>query len=79
MKSLFGSYSRNEETENSDIDILTESTSAFAQKYGFGAINRINEIKEEIGIVLGEKVDIANISSMGKSAKKLIIDRAIYV
>lgn len=38
IKALFGSYSRGEADENSDIDILVEATPEFAAKYGFGAI-----------------------------------------
>ena len=79
IKGLFGSYSRDEATQNSDIDILVESTPEFASKYGFKAISRINEIKQEITSILGIPVDLADSSGMGKTAKKFIIDRAIYV
>ena len=34
IKGLFGSYSRDEATENSDIDMLVEATPYFASKYG---------------------------------------------
>ena len=79
IKGLFGSYSTNNATANSDIDILVESTPDFASKYGFKAISRINEIKEEISNIFGIPVDLADSSGMGKTAKKFIIDRAIYV
>ena len=79
IKGLFGSYSRDEATENSDIDILVESTPDFAAKYGFKAISRVNEIKEEISNFFGIPVDLADSSGMGKTAKKFIIDKAIYV
>lgn len=79
IKGLFGSYSRNEANENSDIDILVESTPDFASKYGFKAIQRINEIKEELTNIFNKKVDIADSSGMGKTAKRFIIDKAIYV
>jgi predicted nucleotidyltransferase len=79
IKGLFGSYSTNNATAQSDIDILVESTPDFASKYGFKAINRINEIKEEISNIFGIPVDLADSSGMGKTAKKFIIDRAIYV
>jgi len=32
IKALFGSYSRNEENANSDVDILVEATPKFANK-----------------------------------------------
>ncbi len=79
IKGLFGSYSRDEATQNSDIDILVESTPEFASKYGFKAISRINEIKNEISNIFGLPVDLADSTGMGKTGKKFIIDRAIYV
>ena len=79
IKGLFGSYSTNNATPNSDIDILVESTPDFALRYGFKSISRINEIKEEISNIFGIPVDLADSSGMGKTAKKFIIDRAIYV
>lgn len=79
IKGLFGSYSRDEATPTSDIDILVESTPEFASKYGFGAIGRVNEIKAELQKLFGVPVDLADSTGMGKTAKKFIIDRAIYV
>jgi len=79
IKALFGSYSRDEADANSDVDILVEATPKFANKYGFGAIRRIHEIQSEISQALGLKVDLADITGMGKTGKKFIIDRAIYV
>ncbi len=79
IKALFGSYARNEETSHSDVDILIEATPKFAEKYGFSAIARLKEIEIELGKVFDTKVDLADITGMGKTAKKFIIDRAIYV
>ncbi|CAA6799167.1 MAG: Putative nucleotidyltransferase [uncultured Sulfurovum sp.] len=80
IKALFGSYSRNEENAQSDVDILVEAMPEFAEKYGFGAIARLREIQSEISHALGGiSIDFADISGMGKTAKKFIIDRAIYV
>ena len=42
-------------------------------------ISRVNEIKEEISNFFGIPVDLADSSGMGKTAKKFIIDKAIYV
>jgi hypothetical protein len=33
----------------------------------------------ELGKIFGVKVDLADITGMGKTAKKFIVDRAIYV
>ena len=48
----------------------------FGQKY---LILFHNEIKEEISSFLGLPVDLAYSTGMGKTAKKFIIDKAIYV
>jgi len=79
IKALFGSYSRDEANENSDVDILVEATPEFANKYGFGAIQRIYEIQNELSQALGLPVDLADSTGMSKTGKKFIIDRAIYV
>ena len=79
IKALFGSYSRNDANENSDIDILVEATPQFAAKYGFQAINRIKEIQLEISNIFGVPVDLADSTGMGTTGKKFILDRAIYV
>lgn len=79
IKALFGSYSRDEANNQSDVDILVEATPEFADRYGFGAIKRIHEIQAEISKAIGLPVDLADITGMGKTGKKFIIDRAIYV
>ncbi len=79
IEALFGSYSRDEAEAKSDIDILIEATPAFASKYGFQSIARIRQIQDELSAALGVKVDLADRTGMGKTAKKFIIDRAIYV
>ena len=79
IKALFGSYSRDEATQNSDVDILVEATPEFANRYGFGSFKRIEEIQAEISKALGLPVDLADSTGMGKTGKKFIIDRAIYI
>ena len=79
IKALFGSHSRDEADADSDVDILVEATPLFASKYGFGAIARIHEIQAELSKALGLPVDLADSTGMSKTAKKFIIDRAIYV
>jgi len=51
----------------------------FANKYGFGAIARINEIQAELSQALSLPIDLADSTGMSKTGKKFIIDRAIYV
>jgi len=79
IKALFGSYSRDEANASSAVDILVEATPEFASRYGFGAFERIREIQTELSNALGLPVDLADSSGMGKTGKKFIIDRAIYV
>jgi len=79
IKALFGSYSRGEQTPQSDVDVLVEATPKFANKYGFNSIKRINEIQKELSKTIGLKVDLADSSGMGQTAQKFIINRAIYV
>lgn len=79
IKAIFGSYSRDEANENSDIDILVEATPKFASTYGFRAIRRLKEIEAELSSKLGVPVDLADSSGMGKTAKKFIINKALYV
>ena len=79
IEALFGSYSRDDADAKSDIDILVEATPQFASKYGFQAFERIRQIQNELSKALGVKVDLADRTGMGKTAKKFIIDRAIYV
>ena len=79
IKALFGSYSRDEADANSDVDILVEATPEFANRYSFEAFKRIREIQSELSNALGLPVDLADSTGMGKTGKKFIIDRAIYV
>ncbi|MFP4487628.1 MAG: nucleotidyltransferase family protein [Campylobacterales bacterium] len=79
IQGLFGSHSRDEATDSSDIDILIEAKPDFASKYGFKAIERINEIRDELTAFFGTPVDLADRTGMGKTGKKFIIDRTIYV
>ena len=76
---IFGSVSRSEITSSSDVDILYDVDSKFCDKYGFGAIAKINEIKNEISQKLGVKIDLASPSGMGKVANKYIVGQALYI
>lgn len=76
---IFGSASRGDITSSSDIDILYDVDSKFCEKYGFGSISKINEIKEEIAKKLGMRVDLASPSGMGKVAYKYIVRQALYI
>ena len=80
IKALFGSYSRGEEEIDSDVDILVEATPKFAKTYSFRSVERLLAIQDEISKALdGVSVDFADSTGMSKTAKKFILDRAIYV
>ncbi|MDY0265845.1 MAG: nucleotidyltransferase domain-containing protein [Sulfurospirillum cavolei] len=79
IEGLFGSYARDEADETSDIDILIEAKPSFVERYGIKSIERIEEIKKEMSSIFGISVDLADKTGMGKTAKKFIIDRTIYV
>jgi uncharacterized protein len=46
---------------------LVEATPEFANKYGFNAIKRINEIKEKLSNSIGLPVNLADITGMEKN------------
>jgi predicted nucleotidyltransferase len=79
IEALFGSYAKDTATPKSDIDILVEIKPQFVSKYKMKSIQRIDEIKNELKEIFHTDIDIADKTGMGKTAKKFIIDRAIYV
>ncbi|QOG12692.1 nucleotidyltransferase family protein [Arcobacter sp. FWKO B] len=78
---LFGSYSRDEQTQDSDIDVLVEATPKFVQNNGggFGAIEKLNQIKNQLQKEFGVKVDFTDKSGLSPVGKKFIVDKTIYV
>jgi len=79
IEGLFGSYASDQASEESDVDILMHTDARFTEKYGMLSFKRLNEIREELSQYFHTKVDIASSSGMGKTAKKFIIDKAIYI
>lgn len=53
---LFGSYARDEATQNSDIDLMVE----FEQRVGW----EIVDLKEELEQLLGRRVDLATLNAL---------------
>ena len=78
---VFGSYARDEENSNSDIDILYKLDKKFTQKYGgWGAIIQLEKIKEHIKSTLNiTKVDLATSDTHNKTLLKTIKDELVYV
>jgi len=67
---LFGSYSRNEANENSDIDILVEIEPSFKNLYNF---------KKELENMFKRKVDVVTKKSLRSFIKDSIKEDIIYV
>ncbi|MBN2834547.1 MAG: nucleotidyltransferase domain-containing protein [Candidatus Delongbacteria bacterium] len=77
---VFGSYSRGDYNNHSDIDILYEITPEFIKTYGgFGSCSRIEKIKEELEDFLGHKIDLANKKALSDIGKKYILPEVEYV
>jgi uncharacterized protein len=77
---IFGSFVRNEETDNSDIDILYEINDTFLKKYiGWDSFIRLDEIKKEISRELLHKIDMADKNALNNVARKYIIPEVVNV
>ena len=77
---IFGSYARNEETSESDIDILYEMTQKFLDKYpGWDVFPVIEEIEKELEISLGKKIDLTDLNALKKVGRKYILPEVQYV
>ena len=67
---VFGSYSRNEATEKSDVDILVE----FSEPIGLDFVM----LAEELESLIGNKVDLVSSNAVKPKIKKYIEDELIY-
>ena len=71
---LFGSYSRNQATEESDIDLLIELDPDIT----FGLIT-FCQIEDTLSEKLGKKVDLVIAENLKPSLKQNILDDVIYL
>ena len=77
---LFGSYSRNEANENSDIDILIETTPIFLEKNrGLKAFLKLEELKNNLENIFQKNVDIVDKQGLIQKNNTYILNKAIYV
>ena len=77
---IFGSYAREEETEDSDVDILYHLEDNFYKKYnGFSGFKKLDEIKKMISKSLNKSIDLAPKTNLSKTAKKYILSEVVYV
>jgi len=68
---VFGSYVRNEQNAESDIDILVE----FKEPVGLLFIHLANYLEE----ILGVKVDLLTPEAIKPNRKKYILEKLVYV
>jgi len=78
---LFGSYAKNEATNNSDIDLLYDINSSkfFNNTSNWGEFNKINIIKNELKEIFKKDIDLCSISGNSRTFKKFALKDAIYV
>ena len=78
---LFGSYAKNEATNNSDIDLLYDINSSkfFNNTSSWGEFNKINIIKDELKSIFKKDIDLCSISGNSRTFKKFALKDAIYV
>jgi predicted nucleotidyltransferase len=76
---VFGSYARNEENSESDLDILYELTDIFHNRFsGWNAFPEIEKINNDIEISLGVKIDLADRNALNRVGKKYILPEVQY-
>ncbi len=77
---VFGSYAKNLETKDSDIDLLYDINPIFLKKYsGFDAFSKLSDIKKSLQKTLNLKVDIATIDNNSRTFKEFALKDAIYL
>ncbi len=77
---LFGSFAKDENSQNSDIDIMYETTDKFIQKFrGWDAFTYLQEnLREKVANKFHSKVDLFDKNS-NSSIKEKVIKEVIYV
>jgi len=77
---VFGSYSRSEENQASDLDILYELNEKFLSSHlGWDLYVRIEEIKKELEERFGLRVDLANKNALDRIGQYFILPEVEYV
>lgn len=77
---VFGSYARNEQKSDSDIDILYElNEDMYKQFPGWEIYPVLEKIEREIETELQSKVDIANKNALNEIGEKYILPEVVYV
>jgi hypothetical protein len=80
IEGIFGSYSRDDFNQSSDIDILYDLDKVFKDKYkGFKAVAQLDDIQRRISLLLNIKADLVQKSTLGVIASKYILPEVYYV
>jgi predicted nucleotidyltransferase len=70
---IFGSYARNDQREDSDIDIMLDF------KEGYKTFDNYMDLKFYLEDLLGKKVDLVIKSAIKSRLKPFIIEEAIFL
>ena len=77
---IFGSFSRGDYTEDSDVDILYQLSPEFYKKYpGMKFFKLYEQVKIDLEDRLGRSVDLADADALGQAGKKYILSEVINV
>lgn len=78
---LFGSYSKETASKDSDIDILYDiDANKFCDLYpGFKAFLRLENIKKELSDIFHSDIDLATIDNNSYTFKNHVLKDVIYV
>ncbi|MDD3465673.1 MAG: nucleotidyltransferase domain-containing protein [Campylobacterales bacterium] len=78
---VFGSYARNQASENSDIDVLIETNNIFMANHpdGFSGFTKLSKLREELESTLKTKVDIVDKTGLLQHGNTHILQSAVYV
>jgi len=77
---LFGSYARDEAKEDSDIDILIQTSPKFLKKYiGWDAFVKLDELRDILQKVFNKNIDIVDKQGLLDHNNSYILNKAIYV
>lgn len=77
---VFGSVARNEDTPDSDVDVLFRATNVSFNKYpGWDFFSLYENVKKDIELELGCKIDLVDEDALNNVGKKYILPGVIYV
>jgi len=77
---IFGSYSRDEAVEDSDIDILIETTPKFLERYvGWDAFTKLDELKNILKNRFKKNIDIVDKQGLIDHNNTFILNKVLYV